>query len=88
MSHCELWLEIKGEEKSFRVALLVPDEIIVPEGYTRCVGYDHPSKKKFYVSDWYPSIGPVKEKMNEIAQFYNDKGVKFLFFREIRKPLC
>ncbi len=88
MSHCELWLEIKSVEKSFRVALLVPDDTIVSEGYERCVGYNDPANKKLYVSEWYPSIAPAKEKMDETALFYNDNGVKFLFFREIRKPLC
>jgi hypothetical protein len=79
---------MKSFEKSFRVALLVPDETVIPEGYARCVGYDDPSKKLLYVTDWLPGIKPAKDKMNETAQFYSDNDVKFLFFREIRKPKC
>ncbi|MFW9848708.1 MAG: hypothetical protein ACFFF4_06185 [Candidatus Thorarchaeota archaeon] len=88
MSHCELWLEIKNHEKSFRVALLVPDDTEVPSGYERCEGYNDPSEKKLYVTEWFVGIKPAKDKMDATAQFYTDNNVRFLFFREIRKPKC
>jgi len=88
LAHCELWLEIKSFEKSFRVALLVPDGFLIPEGYTRCVGYDDPSKSKLYVTEWFSGIKSAKDKMDETAQFYSENNVRFLFFREIRKPKC
>ncbi|MFW9933691.1 MAG: hypothetical protein ACFFDR_13685 [Candidatus Thorarchaeota archaeon] len=86
MTHCELWLEMKG--KSFRVALLVPAEIDIAEEYIECEDYEHPSGKGLYVTKWYDGIHDARDKMDATAQFYNDKGVKFLFFREIRQPLC
>ncbi|MDF1539968.1 MAG: hypothetical protein P1Q69_13810 [Candidatus Thorarchaeota archaeon] len=88
MAHCELWLEMKRYEKSFRVALLVPDDFEVPEEYTRCEGYQHPSKKRFFKTEWFSGIKGAKDKMNETAEFYSKKDAKFLFFREIREPLC
>ena len=86
MTHCELWLEMKG--KSFRVALLVPKEVEVAEGYLECEGYEHPSGKGMFVTEWFDGIHAARDKMDKTAQFYNDNGVKFLFFREIRQPLC
>ena len=88
MAHCELWLEMRGFEKTFRVALLVPDELQVPEGYFQCDNYQHPSKKRFFFSEWFEGIKKAKDFMSETAQFYSDSNVKFLFFTEIRKPLC
>jgi len=79
---------MKSTEKSFRVALLVPDNLEVPERYTLCEGYQHPSEKRFFKTEWFSGIVAAKDKMTETAQFYSDNGAKFLFFREIREPLC
>ncbi len=86
LTHCELWLEMKG--KTFRVAILVPDGIAVVEGFASCDGYEHPSGKTLYVTKWYDEIAGARDEMDVAAKFYNDKGIKFLFFRELRKPLC
>ncbi|MFX1559548.1 MAG: hypothetical protein ACFFBL_03075 [Promethearchaeota archaeon] len=85
MTYCELWLESGGGLSQFRVALLVPDEFELPEGFT-LVDAQHDSNKKFYVSDWYEGIVAAKKAIDAAAQFYSDRDLKFLYYREIRKP--
>jgi hypothetical protein len=85
MTYSELWLESEGGLSQFRVALLVPDEFDIPEGFTIADAQIDPDKK-FYVSEWYEGIVVAKKAIDEAAQFYTDRDLKFLFFREIRKP--
>ncbi len=85
MTYCELWLESKGGLSQFRVALLVPDDFELPEGFT-LADAQHDPDKKFYVSEWHHGIAQAKKAIDAAAQFYSDRDLKFLYFREIRKP--
>nr|KXH72262.1 MAG: hypothetical protein AM325_01950 [Candidatus Thorarchaeota archaeon SMTZ1-45] len=85
MTYCELWLESKGGLAQFRVALLVPKEFEQPEGFT-LTDTQHDTDKKFYVSEWYDGIAKAKKAIDAAAKFYSDRDLKFLYFREIRKP--
>ncbi|TFG34324.1 hypothetical protein EU527_03755 [Candidatus Thorarchaeota archaeon] len=86
MTYCELWLESTGGTTSFRVALLAPDEYELPEGFSPCELQVHPDKK-LYVSDWVEGILAAKKAIDVAAQFYSDRDLKFLYFREIRRPV-
>jgi len=83
MSYCELWLETNNRE--FRVAMFVPVGFELPEGFTRLTSGDL-GEKGFYVSDWYSGINEAKSNIDRAAKFYTDLSVKFLYFREIRRP--
>jgi hypothetical protein len=85
MTYCELWLESEGGLSKLRVALLAPDEFELPEGFTLSDTQIDPDKK-FYVSDWYDGIVAANKAIDAAAQFYTDRDLKFLYFREIRKP--
>jgi hypothetical protein len=85
MTYSELWLESEGGLSQFRVALLIPDEFDIPEGFTIADSQVDPDKK-FYVSDWIDGIVAAKKAIDAAAQFYTDRDLKFLYFREIRKP--
>lgn len=85
MAYCELWLESEGGQSQFRVALLVPDEFDLPDGFTLS-DTQHDPDKKFYVSDWLDGILAAKKAIDAAAKFYQDRDLKFLYFREIRKP--
>ncbi|MHA1577237.1 MAG: hypothetical protein ACTSU3_07735 [Candidatus Thorarchaeota archaeon] len=69
-----------------RVALLAPEGFEIPEGFTKLVVEDEIPDKVLYVTEWFQGIKIAKEEMNEAAQFYNDREIKFLFFRELRNP--
>lgn len=86
MAHCELWLEMKIGMKEIRVALLAPVGFEIPEDFNKLEMDDKIPDKILYVTEWIEGIKRAKEKMNEAAQFYNDREIKFLFFRELRKP--
>lgn len=85
MTHCELWLESANGVSRLRVALLTPDEFEIPEGFTEAEvqRYDDGT---LYVSDWLDGIKAAKTFIDGAAQFYSDRDLKFLYFREIRKP--
>ena len=85
MTYSELWLESEGGVSRFRVALLIPDEFCLPEGFTLS-DTQHDPDKKFYVSEWIDGIVAAKKAIDDAARYYNDRDLKFLFFREIRKP--
>jgi hypothetical protein len=85
MTYCELWLESEGGMAQFRVALLVPDEYELPEGFNLADNQIDP-EKKLYVSKWYKGIKAAKKAIDTAAKFYQDRDLKFLYFREIRKP--
>ncbi|MCJ7817665.1 MAG: hypothetical protein MUP60_02335 [Candidatus Thorarchaeota archaeon] len=86
MTYCELWLESEGGVSSFRVALLAPDEFEVPVGFTLCESQIDPDKK-FFLSDVLEGIVTAKKAIDSAAQFYSDRDLKFLYYREIRKPI-
>jgi len=67
------------------VALLIPDEFGLPEGFTLS-DTQHDPDKKFYVSEWIDGIVAAKKAIDDAARYYNDRDLKFLYFREIRKP--
>jgi hypothetical protein len=85
MPYCELWLESVGGMSSFRVALLAPDEFELPEGFA-LADAQIDSEKKLYLSEPIEGIKAAKKSIEAAAQFYSDRDLKFLFFREIRKP--
>ncbi|MFW9805138.1 MAG: hypothetical protein ACFFFK_00240 [Candidatus Thorarchaeota archaeon] len=85
MTYCELWLESEGGLSKFRVALLVPDEYELPEGFELSDVQIDPDKK-FYTSEWLDGIVSAKKAIDAAAKFYQDRDLKFLYFREIRKP--
>ncbi len=85
MTYSELWLESEGGLSKFRVALLAPEDFEIPDGFT-CRDDQHRLGKKFYVSDWIDGIVAAKKAIDAAAQFYTDRDLKFLYFREIRKP--
>jgi hypothetical protein len=85
MAYCELWLESVKGMSSFRVALLAPDDFERPEGFT-LASVQIDSEKKLYLSEPIEGIKAAKKSIEATAQFYNDRDLKFLFFREIRKP--
>ncbi len=85
MTYSELWLESEGGLSLLRVALLVPDEFDIPKGFS-LADTQHDPEKKFYVSEWQEGIVVAKKAIDAAAQFYTDRDLKFLYFREIRKP--
>jgi hypothetical protein len=85
MTYCELWLESEGGMSSFRVALLVPEEFDLPEGFTLSESQIDPDKK-LYLSDVVEGIKAAKTAIDKAAQFYSERDLKFLYYREIRRP--
>jgi hypothetical protein len=85
MAHCELWLESANGVSRLRVALLAPEDFEIPDGFTKAE-VQKEEDSTLYVSDWFDGIKPAKSFIDEAAQFYSDKDLKFLYFREIRKP--
>jgi hypothetical protein len=82
--YCELWLEMRSIERAFRVALLVPKDMEIPEDFFRSDIQNELPEKVLFFSEWFPGIAAAKDAMNGAASFYNERSVQFLFFREIR----
>ncbi|TFH02814.1 MAG: hypothetical protein E4H14_17350 [Candidatus Thorarchaeota archaeon] len=85
MTYCELWLESEGGMSSFQVALLVPEDFELPEGFTLSETQIDPDKK-LYLSEAHEGIKAAKIAIDKAAEFYNERDLKFLYYREIRKP--
>jgi len=85
MTYCELWLESEGGMSSLRVALLAPDEYDLPEGFTISESQVDPDKKLYY-SEVLEGIMAAKKAIDKAAEFYSERDLKFLYYREIRKP--
>lgn len=85
MTYCELWLESEGGMSSLRVALLAPDEYELPEGFTLSESQVDPDKKLYY-SEILDGIMAAKKAIDKAAEFYSERDLKFLYYREIRKP--
>ncbi len=85
MAYCELWLESEGGMSSLRVALLAPDEYELPEGFTISESQIDPDKK-LYFSEILEGIMAAKKAIDKAAEFYSERDLKFLYYREIRKP--
>ncbi len=86
MTYCELWLESEGGMSSLRVALLAPDEYELPEGFTISESQIDPDKK-LYFSEILEGIMAAKKAIDKAAEFYSERDLKFLYYREIRKPI-
>lgn len=84
LAYCELWLEMRSIERAFRVALLVPQGVEIPEGFFRSEIQNELPEKELYFSEWFSGIASAKDTMNDAASFYNERSTQFLFFREIR----
>jgi hypothetical protein len=72
--------------KVFRVALLVPVEFDVPNEFEESVVQPELPEKQLFVSEWFDGIANAKQLMDKAAEFYGDREIKYLFFREIRRP--
>ena len=83
---CEMWLEMRNEDNAFRVVLLAPVGVEIPEEYRRDGERDMLTQKTFYVSPWFARISDAEKSMNQVAKFYGERSVRFLVFREIRPP--
>lgn len=81
-----MWMEMQ-KKNEFRVALFIPEGLDTPEGINQLVIENPSEQRRLFVSDWFSGIIDAKKFMNKIEHFYNGLGVKFLSFREIRKPL-
>ncbi len=68
---------------SFRVALLTPIGVEFPDGYT-VYPVQNFENKIFHVSTWFETIFLAEGFMNRTAEFYKERSIRFLIFREIR----
>ena len=84
MAYTELWLEMRSSDNSFRVVLLTPVVLEIPDGFTVGDIQNLLPEKKLYYSEWFPGIAKAKETMDSASQFYNERAIHFLYFREIR----
>ncbi len=82
--YCELWMEMRSGNVAFRVALLVPVGFDVPIDLKKLKMRDAIADREFYVSRWFPEVLAAKHAMDDVARYYAERRVKFLFFREIR----
>lgn len=87
VSYSELWLEMNGSMNKFRVALMTPDGFEIPEGFIQAEKQNPDNEKIRWVTEWIEGIKKAKDEINRAAQFYSDRDIKFLFFRELRKPI-
>ena len=85
MTHCELWLESANGVSKLRVALLAPMDFEIPDGFFEAE-VQNETDSILYVSEWFDGIKGAKSFIDEAAQFYSEKDLRFLYFREIRKP--
>ncbi len=83
MKYCEMWLESLG--KQFRVVILVPNGIEVPEGFNPLSVQAPKEDSTLYGSVWFPRIHGAKDEINAAASFYGERSIRFLFFQEIRR---
>ncbi len=83
LNYCEMWLEMNHHTDSFRVALLTPIGVEFPTGYE-----EYPVQnfmdKVFHVSIWFETIHLAIDFLNSTAEFYRERSIRFLIFREIR----
>jgi hypothetical protein len=86
MEYCELWLEMKGSDNNFRVVLLAPEGIELPEGYLTDSANRIVHGKRLCYSEWFKGISGAKESLEGAAAFYREREIKFLLFSEIRPP--
>ena len=84
LAYCEMWLEMRNEDKAFRVVLLAPVGVEMPEEYRLDGEQGTLAQKIFYVSPWFARIADAEKSMTQVAKFYGERSVKFLIFREIR----
>jgi hypothetical protein len=87
MEYCELWLEMKSGTRNFRVVLLAPNGMELPEGYSTAPSNRMLYEKRLCYSKWFEGISGAKESLEEAAKFYREKDIKFLLFSEIREPV-
>ena len=85
MAYCELWLESMRGMSTFRVALLAPEGFDLPKGFS-LAEVQKSRKKKLYLSECIVGIKAAKKEIETAAQFYSNRKLKFLLFREIREP--
>lgn len=87
MDYCELWLEMEAGTRRFRVVLLAPEGMELPDGYETDSANRVVYGKRLCYSKWYDGIKGAKESIEESAKFYTDREIRFLLFSEIRKPI-
>ncbi|MEX2737653.1 MAG: hypothetical protein Q6356_002550 [Candidatus Wukongarchaeota archaeon] len=84
MAYAEIYVGISNDRHGeFRVEIMAPQDIEIPDGFT----YDRMGEDegcKIYASDWFNSIEKVKEKIGEIADFFQARKIKILVYFEMR----
>lgn len=68
------------------MALLLPEGWEYPTGFER-TEVEMENQKTLYVSEWFDGIVEVKKLMDDAAEFYSKKNLRFLYYREIRKAV-
>ena len=84
MGYTETYVGISNDRQGeFRVEIMTPLDIEIPEGFTYDrMGEDEGSK--IYASDWFNNIENVKDKISEIADFFQSRSIKILVYFEMR----
>lgn len=83
MGYTEIYVGISNDHPGFRVEIMTPQDIEIPDGFT----YDRMGEDegyKIYASDWFNNIEKVKEKIGEIANFFQSRKIKILVYFEMR----
>ena len=84
MGYTEIYVGISNDRQGeFRVEIMTPQDIEIPDGFT----YDRMGEDegcKIYASDWFNRIEEVKEKIGEIAVFFQSRKIKILVYFEMR----
>jgi hypothetical protein len=77
---------MRGEDNNFRVVLLSPEGVELPEGYMVDSTNRILHGKQVCYSEWFEGISDAKKSLEEAASFYREREIKFLLFSEIRPP--
>ncbi len=92
IQYCEVWLEGSHAnldadpdlEAIFRVVILAPIGMEIPAGFVRDENQTMLPDRIFYVSAWLGKITDADDLLGDVGAFFNERGMKFLIFREIR----
>jgi hypothetical protein len=87
MAYVEMWLEMNGSGGPYRVAMLIPVGIELPEGFTMKPEITNFENQHFFVSEWYDRMLDAKDAIMKAAEFYKNLSIQYLFYRELRRPL-
>ncbi|MEM2142066.1 MAG: hypothetical protein QXS20_06440 [Candidatus Thorarchaeota archaeon] len=74
------------DERAFRVVILIPAGLDAPAEYEEDDDTSELPDKSFFVSKWFSTILEAESSMIGAARFYSKRSVRFVLFRELRKP--